>query len=130
MHVAAMMKTHPRPIGRPEDAFAGCIEACHDCSATCLICADACLSEEMIEELRACIRLDLDCADICRATAAVLSRQAQGTFRELLAACIAACRRCGDECAKHASHHAHCRICAEVCRACAQSCEHALGMPI
>ena len=33
-----------------------------------------------------------------------------------------ACRACGDECEKHAAHHEHCRLCAEVCRRCEQAC--------
>jgi hypothetical protein len=33
-----------------------------------------------------------------------------------------ACRACADECEKHAAHHEHCRLCAEVCRRCDQAC--------
>src|SRR4029079_9515816 len=107
-----------------------CIEACRDCAATCIICADACLGEEMVAELRRCIRLDLDCADICTATAGVVGRAATGGqphIRLLLEACADACQRCGDECKSHAQMHAHCRICAEVCYACAAACRKALS---
>jgi hypothetical protein len=39
------------------------------------VCADACLGEEKVEMLRRCIRLNLDCADVCNATGRMLSRQ-------------------------------------------------------
>ena len=44
-----------------------------------------------------------------------------GVVRAAIEACAAACRACGDECERHASHHEHCRICADVCRRCKQA---------
>jgi len=37
-----------------------------------------------------------------------------------------ACRRCAEECAKHAERHDHCRICAEACRDCEAACREAI----
>ena len=37
--------------------------------------------------------------------------------RQMLDACIAVCRSCGDECARHAQMHAHCRVCTGACGA-------------
>jgi hypothetical protein len=130
MHTQAMIKTHPQMHGSPDAALIACIEACRDCAETCMICADACLGEEMVAELRRCIRLDLDCADICTATAGVVTRAAAGGeshIRHILEACADVCQRCGEECKTHAEMHAHCRICAEVCLACAAACRKALS---
>jgi hypothetical protein len=130
MHTQAMIKTHPQLRGSPDAALIACIEACRDCTETCIICADASLGEEMLAELRRCIRLDLDCADICAATAGVVTRAAAGgdsDIRPILEACADICQRCGDECKTHAEMHAHCRICAEVCFACAAACRKALS---
>ena len=84
----------------------------------------------MVAELRKCIRTDLDCADICAATARVLSRHtgydANLTRAQLRRA--SRCRSCGDECEAHAHHHEHCRICAEACRACEQACNELLAV--
>lgn len=83
----------------------------------------------MVAGLARCIRTDMDCADICRMTAAVLSRRTAydaDVTRALLRACAAACRACADECAAHAGTHDHCRICAEVCRRCELACEDLL----
>ena len=130
MHIEAMIKTHPQLRGNPDAALIRCIEACHDCAASCTICADACLGEEMVAELRRCIRLCLDCAEICRATGAIVARRAgagEPDTHAILSACIEACRRSAEECDKHVPHHAHCRICAGVCRTCIQACEQALS---
>ena len=73
-----------------------------------------------------CIRLDLDCADLCLATGKVLSRQAAGEptlARALVQACAEACHLCGNECARHGEHGMeHCRVCAEACHRCELAC--------
>jgi hypothetical protein len=97
------------------------------------VCADACLSEPAFAELAHCIRTDLDCADICTATAQVLSRRTgtAGVLDALLRACEEACRACAGECERHATHHRHCALCAEACRSCEDACrqvrEHLVG---
>jgi hypothetical protein len=83
----------------------------------------------MVEELRQCIRLNLDCADVCLATATVASRRTgsnEEVIRKMLEACAAACRLCGEECGRHASKHEHCRICADACRRCEKACQAAV----
>lgn len=97
----------------------------------CNVCADACLAEPEPEAMRRCIRLDLDCADICTATAAVLSRQTTPNWellRAQLVACRTACRVCAEECASHADMHDHCKTCAECCRRCADACQQLMSL--
>ncbi|WAL49880.1 four-helix bundle copper-binding protein [Rhodococcus pyridinivorans] len=124
--VAAMLETHPKDLGGIDTAkLTTCIEACIECAQACTACADACLGEDAVSDLVTCIRTDLDCADICEATGRVLSRRTGYDItvtRSLLEACAAACKACGDECASHASHHGHCRACADACRRCEQAC--------
>jgi hypothetical protein len=75
-------------------------------------------------KLVACIRTNLDCADICETTGRVLSRHT-GYDPDLTAAletCVTACKSCGDRCAEHASMHEHCKVCAEACRRCESAC--------
>ena len=77
-----------------------------------------------------CIRLNLDCADVCTTTSRVVSRQTEydaNVTRAQLEACIAACKSCGDECEGHGEHMAHCRVCAESCRRCEQACRDLLA---
>ena len=125
-----MLQTSPSDPGYPSAELVECIEACMACTQACVACADACLGEEMVPELRRCITTDLNCADICAATARVLSRQtaydAQLT-RGVLDACRQACQTCAVECERHAEMHEHCRICADACRRCEAACAVLLG---
>ncbi|MFF1385707.1 four-helix bundle copper-binding protein [Arthrobacter sp. NPDC058288] len=125
-HISAMLDAHPQGAGTLEkDKLTECIAACFQCAQTCTACADACLAEDMLADLVACIRMDLDCSDICAATGNILSRQT-GTdadiIRAVLEACRAACAACAQECERHAGMHEHCRICAEACRRCEAAC--------
>jgi hypothetical protein len=70
-------------------------------------------AERDLAEMVKCIRLCLNCVDICTATAGVISRLTEhdaDVTRLLLEACVAICKSCGDECERHAQHHEHCRV--------------------
>lgn len=90
------------------------------CAAECGHCANACLDESDVKMLTRCIRLDIDCADICRLTANFISRGSEHR-RRMLDACAVICQSCSEECEKHA-HMEHCARCAEACRECANAC--------
>ena len=126
-----MLDAYPADLGGiDQDRLAACIDACNACAQACTACADACLAEGMVEQLRKCIRTDLDCADICATTGRVLSRHTgydANLTRAVLQACATACRTCGDDCAQHADMHDHCRICADACRTCEQACNELLN---
>jgi hypothetical protein len=126
--VGPILAAHPRagdwgPLAKAVDASLACLGAC-------TACADACISEHQDQRLARCIRLNLDCADLCNATARVLTRNPSGPgdlARTLLEACIVACVECAEECAKHgAKGMEHCRLCAEACRACEKECRAVL----
>lgn len=125
-HISAMIDAHPRGAGSiDKEKLAEGIAACFECAQTCTVCADACLGEDMVSDLSACIRTDLDCADICTTTGNILSRQTgrnTGVTRAVLQACRTACAVCAEECESHAGMHEHCRICAEACRRCEAAC--------
>jgi uncharacterized protein DUF326 len=125
-----MLDTYPRDFNLDADVLAATIDALSDCAQACTACTDDCLSEQMVTELVKCIRLNLDCADVCTATLRVLSRQTEydaNLTRPLLEACVAACKSCGDECERHAQRHEHCRVCAEACRRCERACNDLLA---
>ena len=121
MSTNEMLHAHPRAEGPLVDVIAACIDACRQCVETCIACADACLAVEELGDLRRCIRLDLDCVEICGAAANVLSRPRADeawAVRSIVEAARDVAERCGAECEKHASRHEHCRVCAEACRRC------------
>jgi hypothetical protein len=101
------------------------IDALVNCGQACIADADDDLSEQHVHDLVKCIRLCIDCADVCSAAANITSRQTafdSAVVTPLLEACVAYCRTCGDECERHASIHAHCRVCLEACRRCERAC--------
>lgn len=101
------------------DAVKSCIDACNDCATACDHCASACLREKDVQHLARCIALDVDCAEICRASAALMSRGSElsGLVCET---CAQICDACAEECEKHSMQH--CRECAQACRRCAEEC--------
>lgn len=106
-----------------------CIDACVACAQACVACADACLGEGDVTHLARCIRLDADCADVCGATARVLSRHQHPdleSLRKLVEACALISQRCAEECEQHEAMHAHCKVCAAACRTCLKACGEVL----
>ena len=124
-----MLRSHPDVHGKTIPSLIKCIEECYSCAQICVSCADACLAEPNVRELKQCIRLDLDCVDICAATGRLASRRTgsnEAVLRATLELCAMACGACADECERHANEHKHCRICADVCRRCQLACETAI----
>ena len=102
------------------EKYQNCIETCYDCATECTHCLNACLDEISLNELVKCIKLNNECATICRTAAAIMSggNSFSGQLCEL---CADVCDACAEECEKHA-HLEHCKLCAEVCRKCAEEC--------
>lgn len=124
--LGSMLDSHPAPAHSDGDIARACVQACYECSVICTTCADACLAEEDVAAMVTCIRLNLDCSDVCEVTGRLFARPSARDAESLrlqLEACVAICRACGDECASHAQHMEHCRICADACRHCADACD-------
>jgi hypothetical protein len=123
-----MLDTFPSSFPVDSGLLASTIDALVDCAQACTADADANLSESDLADMVRCIRLCLNCADVCGAAARVTSRPAQyeaAVTVPLLQACVASCKSCGDECERHA-HMRHCRVCGEACRRCEQACRDLL----
>jgi len=124
-----MLDTYPSTFNVDADLLAAAIDALSDCVQACNADNAADLSEPDVTEMVRCIRLCLDCVDVCTAAMGVLSRQAEydaSLTRPLLESCVAICKNCGDECERHA-HMPHCRVCAQACRRCEQACRDLLA---
>jgi hypothetical protein len=124
-----LLDTYPGTAGVDADLLAAAIDALSNCAQACIADVDADLSEQNLAEMVTCIRLCLDCANICTATLGVTSRQADydaNVTKPLLQTCVAICHNCGDECERHAQHHEHCRVCEQACRRCEQACRELL----
>lgn len=124
-----MLDLYPGTASADAGLLAAAIDALSDCAQSCTADADADLSEQNVAEMVRCIRLCLDCTDICTATIGLVSRQGEldaSLTGLLLQACVAICKSCGDECERHAQHYEHCRVCEQACRRCEQACRELL----
>lgn len=90
-----------------------------ECAATCEMCYTACLNEDDVTMMARCIELDRECADICRLTASILTRDSENK-EKYVQLCAEICAACADECGKH--DHEHCRKCSTMCEECAAAC--------
>ncbi|HEX6448058.1 MAG TPA: four-helix bundle copper-binding protein [Trebonia sp.] len=123
-----MLDSYPRTVNVDASVLAAAIDVLSDCAQACTADTDADLSEPNLAEMVKCIRLCLDCTDICIATGGVISRLEEydpSATRPLLQACAAICKSCGDECERH-THHEHCRVCEQACRRCERACRELL----
>ncbi len=112
------LKAHPKENSIDYKQLHKTIQYLNDCHTGCISCADACISLDRIRELRHCIRLCEDTADILKATASILSRQTDPdweTIRSQIHACTTAARNCGNECEEHSEKYQFCLSCAEIC---------------
>ncbi|WGU96706.1 four-helix bundle copper-binding protein [Paenibacillus dendritiformis] len=96
-----------------------CIRECLECMKKCNQCYDACLQEEEVNPMSACIRLTRDCADVCVLVAQFMTRNSEH-MKEACVLCEDICNRCAEECRNHA--YEHCQACAAACEACAKKC--------
>ena len=109
------------------EAAAVVLDAVRSCASACRRCADACLGEEHVGSMVACIRTDLVCADVCELVERTFTRRsdlAEDVATAMLNLCVLVCQACATECELH--DHDHCRECAEACRACEAACKQLL----
>jgi hypothetical protein len=125
-----LLDTYRREFNVDVDTLAATIDALNDCAQACTADTTANLGEPNVAEMLKCMRLCLDCTDICIATVGVVSRQVDydaNVTKPLLDVCASICKSCGDECERHAAMHEHCEVCAEACRRCEQACRQLLA---
>ena len=72
-----MLDSYPRTVNVDASVLAAAIDAISDCAQACISDTVADLSEQNLAEMVTCIRLCLDCTDICTATSGVISRLAE-----------------------------------------------------
>ncbi|MBP5980524.1 MAG: four-helix bundle copper-binding protein [Halomonas sp.] len=99
--------------------FKECIEACNICAIYCDNCASSCLQEHNLDNMAECIRLDIQCAQICRLAVAFMAQNSEYA-QDICQLCADICQKCGDECGQHKA--GHCQECAQACHRCASLC--------
>lgn len=101
------------------EKYKECIEACKDCADACDTCSVACLQEDNVAAMANCIRLDIDCAAMCRLAVSAMVRDSEFS-KAICQLCADICEACARECAQH--DHDHCQQCATACETCANEC--------
>src|ERR1700730_8557376 len=92
-----MLDTYPRTFNVEADLLAAAIDALGGWAQACTADNAADLSEQNVVEMVTCIRLCLDCVDVCTATARVIGRQTEydpSLTRALLESCLAIFQSC------------------------------------
>lgn len=103
-----------------------CIQDCLDCHRVCQETA-LCLHAEGSQAAADHVRLLLDCAAICQASADFMESDSvlQGRF---CAACAEICQRCAQECDRF-KDDVQLKACANACRRCGESCRQMAIQP-
>ena len=105
------------------ETYSELVESLENCVAVCNNCAASCLNEDNMQSMADCIRLDLDCADICQLTLKLLARDSK-QMTSAVELCRDICAECAAECGKH--EYDHCQLCADSCRRCEDLCKRYL----
>lgn len=100
--------------------YQSCINACFECAESCEFCTTSCLREQDVKMLTTCIQLNRDCATICLAAAAFMSRDSKYA-KQICNICADICEACAQECEQHTNMD-HCQKCAQACRRCTDEC--------
>jgi hypothetical protein len=130
-YASLMLDSFPGTLTVDSTMLAATIDALTDCAQACTADVSDDLAEPGLSDMAMCIRLCMDCTDICGLLARALSRWVgydPDVIGPLLEACAASCRRGGDECERHGQMHQHCRVCAEACRRCERACADLLDV--
>ena len=125
-----ILDTYTRTLHADGDLLAAAIDAISDGAQACQTDTDADLSEQNLAEMVTCIRLCLNCTDVCAATGAGTQPPSWIRPRSHQAAAAILHRhlqKLRRRSKQHAAHMPHCRICAEACRRCEQACRDLLN---
>jgi hypothetical protein len=113
--------THQAARHHDQAAAERCINDCLECFRSCLETIGHCLEMGGRHAEREHIMLLMECADICRTTAASMIRNSP-VHAQLAAVCAEICERCAESCESMADGDAKMLECAAICRRCAESC--------
>lgn len=102
-----------------------CIDECNKCAQACYECFEACINEPDLNSRRSCVKILIECANMCTMSSGIMSMNGQFA-KEHCKMCATVCDKCAQECAMFKDEH--CQKCANECRTCAYECRKMSGM--
>ena len=105
-----------------------CIQECRNCASICLETVQHCLKRGGKHAEPAHIRMLMDCAEICQASANFMQRGSP-LHMQTCAACAEVCKACAEDC-EHFKDDEMMAACAQACRSCEASCRQMARMPM
>lgn len=105
-----------------------CIQDCRNCASICLETVQYCLKLGGKHAEPGHIRLLMDCAEICQASANFMQRGSP-LHMQTCAACAEVCQACAEDCERFKDDEMM-AACAKACRGCEASCRQMARMPM
>ena len=105
-----------------------CIQECRNCASICLEMVQHCLKLGGKHAEPAHIRMLMDCAEICQASANFMQRGSP-LHMQTCAVCAEVCDRCAEDCERFGDD-AMMQACAQACRSCEASCREMARRPM
>lgn len=105
-----------------------CIQECRNCASICLETVQHCLKLGGKHAEPAHIRMLMDCAEICQASANFMQRGSP-LHMQTCAACAEVCKACAEDCERFKDDEMM-QACAKACQSCEESCRQMARMPM
>ncbi|MDT3424623.1 putative Fe-S center protein [Paenibacillus forsythiae] len=99
--------------------YQDCIESCLKCMNACNVSYVSSLKEYDLAELRQCIRMDRECADICAFAIEAMARQSP-FVADICRLCAEICEATARESGRY--KQTYCQDCIRACLECADAC--------
>ncbi|MEQ8156012.1 MAG: four-helix bundle copper-binding protein [Clostridiaceae bacterium] len=107
------------------NSYQKCIDECNRCAQACYECFEACINEPDLNARRGCIKMLIECAQMCQMSSGFMSMNGKYA-KEHCTMCATICDECAKEC--NMFRDDHCQKCAQECRTCADECRRMSGM--
>lgn len=101
------------------DVYSKLVESLEKCDAACNNCAISSLEVDDSKPMSDCVKLSLDCADVCHFALRLLARDSIHAVTAVKL-CMTMCDECATEC-EHYEYDA-CQLSAEACRRTEKHC--------
>ncbi len=105
--------------------YQSCIDTCNKCAQECYECYEACLNEPDLNARRSCVKILIECANMCEMASGLMSINSRFA-KDHCKMCATVCDTCTTLCNMFKDDH--CQKCADICSICANECRSMVSM--